>query len=737
MPDDHGMKVQPFEGLESTAPTRTRKHSKESSTADVPLSELRSEGITIGRYLSLGQIGAGGMGIILAAFDPELDRKIALKLLKAPVGDPTQTRSRLEREAQALAKLDHANVIRVYDVGVHGQQLFIAMEYVPGITLHEWMSAESQPRDWREVLAVFAQAGRGLAAAHSAGIIHRDFKPANAMLRTDGQVLVMDFGLARALRDPEIGETTQPAISPVTNPVTNHDTFVHTLTQSGLTIGTPAYMSPEQFGGSEHEVDTRADQFSYCVALFEALYGQRPFSGSSALEQLEQIRRGPVDEDTGRSKNKHKHKKKKKKKKKNSVPSWVRAVVVRGLAAEPDDRWPSMTALLAALADDPRSRIRRRALLSVLVVVLGSSVWLAAAKIHSDAQICEVPLTALVGIWDEPARASLSRGFKATGLTYAEDSAARVETLLGRYAEDWREARREVCELTQRGEQSRELLAQRERCLMERRVRLRATVTQLTAADEAAVFAAIPVVLDLPSLSRCAELDTPDNMSFGSDKTKAANEVSTQLIELDIMARLGAGARALRLAARVAEQAETLADTPTKVRMQLLLGSLQADAGDLDTARATLERAFYTAMQANMGREAARAASRLMVLSPAGTDQARVWALHANAESQPAGRSFLRSQYLTSASQVARAEGEIDNASEYLRRALTLQEATLGPAHPRLAATMIELASLALVSDQESDARAYLERARILELHARGPQHPAIAAIDQALAALP
>ncbi|HEY0097284.1 MAG TPA: serine/threonine-protein kinase, partial [Archangium sp.] len=241
-----------------------------------PEAPALGRGTPLDRYVVLDPLGEGGMGMVYAAYDSVLDRKVALKLL--PPGDadagPEATsgsgRARLLREAQAMARLSHPNVVAVYDVHQHEAQVFMAMELVDGQTLLQW--EREQPRGWRELLTAFLAAGRGLAAAHAAGLVHRDFKPTNVLVGKDGRVRVTDFGLARPHNAPaELGADT-PA--PDTGPVKGHSLLELNLTQRGAVRGTPAYMAPEQFRGAT--ADVRSDQFSFAVSLWEALHGERP-----------------------------------------------------------------------------------------------------------------------------------------------------------------------------------------------------------------------------------------------------------------------------------------------------------------------------------------------------------------------------------------------------------------------------------------------------------------------------
>jgi serine/threonine protein kinase/dipeptidyl aminopeptidase/acylaminoacyl peptidase len=319
---------------------------------------------TIDRYKILDCLGKGGMGVVYAAHDPELDRRIALKLVRVDRGGTDVLRQRLVREAQAMARVQHPNVLAVYDAGVVEDQVFIAMELVDGSTLSAWQRAA--PRAWREIVQHFVLAGRGLQAAHAAGLVHRDFKPDNVLVGKDGRVRVCDFGLALPTAPGDPAAQREPA---------GGGEAPSRFTQTGALVGTPAYMAPEQLRGEL--ADVRSDQFSFCVALYEALAGVRPFAehGPSLLSAIEA---GPpglpmhtardaeraAASGTGRARPR--------------VPPAVHRAVVRGLAAAPSQRWPTMEALLAELerALARRPRLVVNAVLAMLVLAaVGWGVW--------------------------------------------------------------------------------------------------------------------------------------------------------------------------------------------------------------------------------------------------------------------------------------------------------------------------------------------------------------------------
>src|SRR5712664_821364 len=291
-----------------------------------------------GRYKVLGELGTGGMGVVYAAYDPELGRKVAIKLVRPEASassSASEGRARLLREARAMAQLSHPNAIAIYDVGTFGEQVFIAMEYVDGRTLEEWLSLKKRP--WREVISMFVQAGRGLAAAHAAGIVHRDFKPDNVLVGNDGRVRVLDFGLARAAgaADGTNSEIADAHTSTEKKLSERAGMLSLALTEPGKLMGTPAYMAPEQLRGQLG--DARTDQFSFCIALYQGLYGELPFSGETVatlLDQMDQKKTKLASESV-------------------RVPARLRKVLLRGLSPAREDRYGSMDGLLHELARRP------------------------------------------------------------------------------------------------------------------------------------------------------------------------------------------------------------------------------------------------------------------------------------------------------------------------------------------------------------------------------------------------
>lgn len=306
----------------------------------MPTDDHAEPEVRIGRFRIRSKIGEGGNAVIYAAWDEQNNREVAIKLLRDDRSFRPDTRARFVREAKAMARLHHPNVVRIYEVGIHGgpphgePRVFLAMEYVEGQSLRAWVEREQPSAEL--ILDRYIEAGRGLAAAHAAGLMHRDFKPDNAVLGSDGLVRVVDFGLARSTRGTDSFQTIEemtPGLRAVLDQ--GHDI----LATIGLS-GTPAYMALEQHFG--RTTDARADQFAFCVALWEALFGQRPYRGQTAGAIARAIETGKLCEPP---------------RERASVVSRVlRKALERGLAAEPADRWPTMDVLLTEIEDGRRAK---------------------------------------------------------------------------------------------------------------------------------------------------------------------------------------------------------------------------------------------------------------------------------------------------------------------------------------------------------------------------------------------
>jgi len=674
-------------------------------------------GAVIGRYVVLFTLGAGGMGIVFAAYDPELDRKVALKLLhpRYTGGDAPSVdapRARLLREAQALAKLSHPHIVAIHDVGEHGGSVWLAMEYVDGETLSAWLK---QRRTWREVLSVVIPAAKGLAAAHAAGLVHRDIKPDNLMVARDGRVRVMDLGLAR----PRVGgDASGDAITAEGG--AGSTALAAQVTRVGSVVGTPAYMSPEQFRGEP--VDARADVFSLCVTLWEALMGERPFAGRTVFEVSGNVLSGtlrPVPSEAYAQR----------------VPGWLRRVCLRGLEVAPERRLASMTALLDALDRGvARARARRWLVGGAAAVVVAAGIGGGAmAYAQRSTRVCMGFEAQLSGVWGDDHRARVQEAFEGTGLVYAADIRRSAAARLDEYTTRWVAARREACEATERGEQSGELLDLRMACLAERLEHVTAAVGVLETADRDVVRRAVETVAGLPRLDRCADIDALTAEQAPPEDPVVAGQVAAldeQLIEASTLGRAGKIERGLELATGASAAADELAYEPLQVRAWLVKGRLLERSGAYTEVEATLERAYASALGLKMMTEAADAALRLVYVTAIHLarpgDGAR-WAKDAEPLIRAAGAPELEARYLSTMGTLERVAGRYEEARAYLERALALFERTLGPDHPSVARTLANLGKVDRTSGRYAEARGYLERAVAIIERGQGLDHPNLA----------
>ncbi len=330
---------------------------EDEAPSPVRATEPVQEALRVGRYELLERLGAGSCGVVYRARDPELGRDVALKVLRPDVQGDAPASRRLTREAKAMARLSHPNVVTVFDAGVQDEQVFLAMELVDGRNLEDWLTAE--PRSLEDVLEMFVQAGRGLAAAHDAGLVHRDFKPANVMVGRDGRARVTDFGLAQpVLGDRSAAQSSESSVGEIAS-------HFATMTHTGSFGGTPAFMAPEIFRG--RTADARSDQYSFCVALYRSLYGQSPTPIGDVRELVTAVMKGDLRWPQG-----------------TGVSRSVEALLRRGLALSSDHRFPSMTVLVAALASErqarrPRNRASARtlALIGFVLALVASAAGLA------------------------------------------------------------------------------------------------------------------------------------------------------------------------------------------------------------------------------------------------------------------------------------------------------------------------------------------------------------------------
>jgi serine/threonine protein kinase/tetratricopeptide (TPR) repeat protein len=648
--------------------------------------DVLARGATVGRYLVLERLGAGAMGVVYAAYDPKLERKIAVKLLR-PVerrGDQARRTARLEREAQAMAKLSHPNVGSIFDVGVHEGQVFLAMEYLAGGTLHQWIDGGKRP--WRETVRMFIAVGHGLAAAHAEGLIHRDFKPDNVLLDKAGTPKVVDFGLVR-LTDALEGSGDDPVVVPADDPdLPIADTAIPEssrsgagpLTRTGALTGTPAYMAAEQFLGKV--IDARTDQFAFCVALHEALYGERPFPGDTLFAVADSVTSDRIIAAP----------------KGTNVPGWVRGHVLRGLRADPSQRHRSMDDLLGALADDPAKRTRKWVLggsTAVAIVAIAAVTH----KVSADRRppMCTGGGDHLVGIWEtggvpSPRKEAIHRAFAVTGKSYAEQAYTGVARLLDQYAERWTGMYTEACQATQvRGEQSPEVLDLRMACLNERLGNARALSDVFADADAKVVENAVTAAAALPPLDSCSDVPLlravvkpPEDPAA----RKKVDELRSELAHVTALLDSGQCSRALPQADGLIAKIRGVNYQPLLADALFAAGQVGNECGDFAQMLARLKEAHLLASASHSDEVAAKAAALIpsfAINRLAEVQVAREWLLVAEGDVSRLGRTTVASAMLAQAEgTLAVNDHDYGHALEAADRSIAITSRLLGPDDP-------------------------------------------------------
>lgn len=644
-------------------------------------------GARVGRYVVVDTLGRGAMGVVYLAHDPELRRKVALKLIRP--GASPDVSERMLSEAQAMAKLAHPNVVAIYDVGRDADGgIHLAMEWVAGCNLRVWR--ELQPRTIEAVLGVYVQAGRGLAGAHRAGIVHRDFKPDNVLVGDDGRVRVTDFGLAMAVDS----EATTRA-------------------------GTPAYMSPEQHAGGE--VTPRSDQFSFAVSLQEALGGR--------------------------------------------APQRVRAALSRALSPRPEDRHPSLDALLALL--EPRSS-RAMWLAGAATVALLGAVGLSVFASRARADVCGAGAEKLAAVWNPSVKSGIEQGFARTDSVVGPGTAERVVPLLERYAEAFGAQHRATCEATHvRHEQSDALLDLRMRCLDRGFVAFSEVTASFQKSDASVVRGAMETTLALPDLAECAKVEAPAageapptdpaivarltrarSHANGGDYAAAKRELAgiegeQQNADVRLFAAfLGRKLGDFEQAGKDARAALSLAEAARidRISARAWVEILAID-GARGKPRAVIENGeVASAVVTRAGDEVELRVALLSALGAANTavgelSRASEQLERALALAKKRGeKSILVSRTLTLLGNLARARGKLDDALRIHEQALAIDTDLFGSAHPALATHHHNVAGVLRLAGRRDDALKRYREALGIETRAFGAEHPAVALTENSIA---
>ncbi len=696
--------------------------------AEADAEETLHPGAQLARYRVRELLGQGGWGSVFAADDPALHRKVALKVSRAPPSEQQEASNhQLLREAQTIAQLRHPGVVSIYDVGIEDGRVFIAMELMTGGTLGDWLRA--RPRPWREVLEVFIRAGQGLSAAHEAGLVHRDFKPANVLMGEAGRACLTDFGLSKPAG---AGEQLQA---------------------TGW-VGTPAYMAPEQLAGGSGSA--LSDQFSYAVALYEGLSGSRPFEGSTMRTLHDAMKRGLSREQL------------------KALPAPLRGVLSRALAFAPEARFESLAALLRALSR--AAGARRRALSWAAGLGMACAAGAAVTQRIRAARACERETATLSRVWNEAEARALQARFQGTGLEFAAPSFVEVRRQLDAFGQTWTELTRETCAGARDGGVSPAVAAQRRACLKDSRLRFSATLDLLKQMDRSGVAGAPLLTGALPRPNECRSAravtgDSPvDERRLDEVRQQAArawalgNAQRFKEME-EPLAKMAVGLAAVSspvlqgelhfLRGRSKSQLGAAKEARQSFEEALIVG--HASAQDALIARTYIDLAALVGIEQGRREEAsqlfryAEAATSRLGPSPLRSALHRKWAwfrmksgdeagsITSAREAVAAARASFGEQTLEVASAldvlgvVSLQAGDSAQALASHQKALELRERILGPSHPSLAAVLGNMAHVYRQQTRYDDALACLERARVLTVAAAGEHSLAVANILSSL----
>ncbi|MEM9457633.1 MAG: protein kinase [Myxococcota bacterium] len=663
-------------------------------------------GYTIGRYLVEKLIGRGGMGEVYSAYDPKLDRRVAIKRVSDTNGSISDVRLRdaLMMDARSTARISHANVVKTHDCGLDGDELYVVMELVEGSTLGQWL--EAQPRSWREIVEVFVQAGEGLACAHQHGIIHRDFKPANVLISDQGQARVADFGLARITDDLRRSPPDDSAPS---------------LASAEL-AGTPQYMAPEQYEGAE--LSPQTDQFAYCNALYRALFHHAPFDGRTIHELSENVKKGLVRSPRNRL----------------GAPRALVRAVLRGLALDPRDRHRSMDDLVQQM----RSALLRRR--KILWTTLGGTVAIVAALAGYHWPGTQ-PCASTIEPWTAHQRAMIYESLKQRP-SLEPLAINSIMDSLDRYKREWTAAHQDTCAATRiRAEQSDQLMDQRFDCLESQRVSFLAFSDQLVKEDGPGAWDMLTQIEDFPPTSDCSAELVRERMTKAQRYRPRTNAITsprnrakqTELEQQLSIARADMSAsryaRARRHARKVASRAKALDLRDLLADALFVQGTsgLEIARTDDELAEAgdALDQGLVVAIESGNTRliaelNLARASTSALRLSPADR-QLRLNAARAYAKTLPELGTILARVELAQG-RLALSQRRADDAIEHFEETIDLARG--GP---------IELLAMSEIAKSHHQ-RGELDRAEQIwqelssTLERLSPLDPRLAAIKHNLA---
>jgi tetratricopeptide (TPR) repeat protein len=643
----------------------------------------------VGRYVFRRLLGSGGMGVVVAAHDPELDREVAIKLVGA---DVTADEDHALREAQAMAQLSHPNVVQVYEVIRLGARTAIVMQLVEGEDLGAWQTREE--RSWRAVIEVYVQAARGLAAAHRAGIVHRDFKPSNVLIDRDGIVRVTDFGLARRASDEAMGAAT------------------------GL-AGTPAYMAPEQHRGEA--VDARTDQWALGCALFEALYGRRPFPADDRAALATAVVRGEIEPEPASS----------------PVPRRIRAAVRRALATDPDDRFASVDELVDAVSVTPR-RVHYAIAAAIAITALVAVSLVASRRGPAACEGLDAPMRAT---WTDAIRSQLHTRLLATGVGLPAATVERALHGFDTYATKWTAMRTRVCKDAQQGVRSADALDTRMRCLDRHLSAMSGVVDGLAAGSGATLRAASDAVAQLQPVTECSDAKDATARPANPALRGEIDAAESTLARAVAFVSLGQFESAVPLADRAAAVGEHAAAPSLMARALVVRGECEDRLGHFAASLVTLQRAARAAAKAHDNTALVDALSRAFLVDgdhlghrgDALRTRPFIELALENAGQPDAERAewlhYLAILLYDDSTQVAEAAADE-------RESLAIRQRTLPPDHVYVIDSIETLANIEAAREHFDESKRLLEQVRDARVAARGPNDALVSAVYNNLGVL-
>ena len=674
-----------------------------------------AEPVQVGRFVLGDRIGRGGMGVVYRGHDPELDRAVAIKIVRRDPGASSGADAeRMLKEARALARLNHPNVVSVLDVGRTGDGIYIAMELVVGRTLLEYCRERLDDPKTRcsRIVELARQAASGLAAAHDAGIVHRDVKPTNILVGDDGRLRIIDFGLARAA-SVEPGDEPSAAAEGASP---------DRVTATGEVAGTPAYMAPEQdspLPGSSTssssrvgEATARSDQFAWALSFWEALFGVPAYSGRTRLELREAMQAGRI---TTPSEG-------------HGVPRRVRRVLERALVPWPAERYEDMHDVVDALT----RRSRKSIALAVAAIVALGVAWALVPAVTDHATLCASTTEGIEARWGPAEREALRIAVIGDGGPIGTETWSRLEPRLDAFVASWVEARTAVC-LAAREQPAEAAIA----CLDRRRRAFEDRIALLAAADASAASRALPLVAALPSVTDCTD-PTWLQAQVKPPEDAAATETADRIEEVGALVDLGRAEEALPRIDELVVAAERMDYGPVLARALHVRGFAQDELGHDEDALEDYRRAYFLAMESGDYGQAAESAAEVAYVHGdrlRRVDDADEWLGHMSAalERAPAGDATLRARCEVRRATVLRRKGDRTGALAAVEAAVQAFVEAEGEDDVRIpGALVIAIEVHRELGDPEAATRAG-ERALAIAQSALGPTHPTTSEIHGSL----